>query len=209
LAADPASDTRARILDAAIAEFGLKGFAGARVDKIAELARANRQLIYYYFESKAGLYEATLTWLMTRTAQLDKTNPRQDFREFIEILSSPDPPNADWRRFWLWEALEQGDESILHEKQRHEVFARAVQRISQAQGQGLLDLEFDPEMLYLALLSISIIPHLVPQLTKLITGDRHQDPRYQERQAKFIDQLLQHLKPADPPSLPPAGDSST
>jgi len=55
-----AEATRQRILDAALAEFADKGLAGARIDVIAEVARSNKRMIYYYFESKEQLYIAVL-----------------------------------------------------------------------------------------------------------------------------------------------------
>jgi TetR/AcrR family transcriptional regulator len=52
--------TPKRILRAAIREFSAHGLHGARTDAIAELAGANKALLYYYFKSKKGLYEAAL-----------------------------------------------------------------------------------------------------------------------------------------------------
>jgi AcrR family transcriptional regulator len=52
--------TRTRILDAATTEFAEFGLAGARVDRLAERAGANKQLIYAYFGSKEALFDATL-----------------------------------------------------------------------------------------------------------------------------------------------------
>jgi len=48
------------ILDAALAEFAEHGLGGARMDRIAERAGLNKRLIYYYFESKEGLFLAVL-----------------------------------------------------------------------------------------------------------------------------------------------------
>lgn len=48
--------SRARILEAARAEFSAKGLGGARVNDIALRAGVNKQLIYYYFEDKERLY---------------------------------------------------------------------------------------------------------------------------------------------------------
>ncbi len=48
------------ILGAARGEFGEHGFAGARVDRIARRAGVNKQLIFYYFGSKQGLYRSVL-----------------------------------------------------------------------------------------------------------------------------------------------------
>jgi len=52
------ADSRDVILSAARAEFASHGFAGARVDRIAAVAGLNKQLIYYYFGSKAALHAA-------------------------------------------------------------------------------------------------------------------------------------------------------
>jgi TetR/AcrR family transcriptional regulator len=47
-------------LKAAVAEFAENGIAGARTDAIAQAARVNKALIYYYFEDKDALYDAVL-----------------------------------------------------------------------------------------------------------------------------------------------------
>jgi AcrR family transcriptional regulator len=52
--------TRQRILEAAAAEFAEHGLAGARVDRIAARANANKQLIYAYFGSKESLFDSVL-----------------------------------------------------------------------------------------------------------------------------------------------------
>ena len=56
-----AAATRARILDAAAAEFGQFGIAGARVDRIAENASANKAMLYRYFGSKDALFDAVFS----------------------------------------------------------------------------------------------------------------------------------------------------
>src|SRR5271170_1513239 len=55
---DRADQTRKAILRAAIREFSAHGLAGARTDAIAESAKVNKALLYYYFKSKSGLYAA-------------------------------------------------------------------------------------------------------------------------------------------------------
>ncbi|GAB1334005.1 TetR family transcriptional regulator [Streptomyces sp. E-15] len=52
--------TRARLLEAAFAEFAAHGIAGARVDRIAEAAGANKRLIYAYFGNKERLFDEVL-----------------------------------------------------------------------------------------------------------------------------------------------------
>ena len=52
--------TRKAILRAAIREFSEHGLAGARTEAIAESARVNKALLYYYFQDKETLYGAVL-----------------------------------------------------------------------------------------------------------------------------------------------------
>lgn len=52
-----------RLLTAALAEFAREGRAGARTEQIARRAGVNKQLIHYYYRTKAGLYQATLEYV--------------------------------------------------------------------------------------------------------------------------------------------------
>jgi AcrR family transcriptional regulator len=58
--------TRARILAAATREFARVGLGGARVDRIAELAGANKRMLYYYFGDKDHLFRAVLENIYAR-----------------------------------------------------------------------------------------------------------------------------------------------
>lgn len=64
--------TRARILEAAKAEFAKLGLAGARVEAIATRSKANKRMIYHYFGSKEELFVAVLedAYADIRTAEL-------------------------------------------------------------------------------------------------------------------------------------------
>jgi AcrR family transcriptional regulator len=52
--------TKSDILTVATQEFAEKGYLGARVDDIATLTRTTKRMIYYYYDSKEGLYRAAL-----------------------------------------------------------------------------------------------------------------------------------------------------
>ena len=54
------NDRALRILREARQEFARWGFAGARVERIARAAGVNKQLLFYYFHSKRGLFHAVL-----------------------------------------------------------------------------------------------------------------------------------------------------
>jgi len=49
------------ILAAARDEFAKRGFDGARVERIARRARVNKQLVFYYYHSKRGLFQAVVS----------------------------------------------------------------------------------------------------------------------------------------------------
>jgi TetR/AcrR family transcriptional regulator len=55
-----AEATQAKILDAAEEEFARYGLAGAKIDAIAARTGVVKAMIYYYFESKEGLYQAVM-----------------------------------------------------------------------------------------------------------------------------------------------------
>jgi len=56
------SNSRAlQIIAAAREEFARRGFDGARVDDIARGAGVNKQLLFYYYHSKRGLFHAVLS----------------------------------------------------------------------------------------------------------------------------------------------------
>ena len=55
-----AAATRQRILDSGEREFAARGFAGARLREIAEMAGVQPALIHHYFTDKQGLYRAVL-----------------------------------------------------------------------------------------------------------------------------------------------------
>ncbi len=65
------------ILEAAERIFGDEGLEGARTEAIAAAAGVNKALLYYYFQSKDGLYRAVLEGYLA------------DFnRQALEVLSS-------------------------------------------------------------------------------------------------------------------------
>ena len=82
--------TRRAILDAAIAEFSEKGFAGGRVDDIAARTATTKRMIYYYFGGKEQLYAAALEEMYggIRDAEsrldLDALPPETAMRRMVE-----------------------------------------------------------------------------------------------------------------------------
>jgi len=58
------ADTRHKILDVAEREFARNGFAGAHLQHIAQQVGVQKTALYYYYSSKAALYEAVLVRML-------------------------------------------------------------------------------------------------------------------------------------------------
>lgn len=71
-----------RILEAAIREFGMHGYAGARVGRIGVLASVSKAALYYHHESKEALYDAAASSCVERLLDM--------------VLPSFRRPNQDW-----------------------------------------------------------------------------------------------------------------
>ena len=52
--------TRQHILQVALRHFADRGYAGTSVQDIVDQAKVAKPMLYYYFESKAGLYQALI-----------------------------------------------------------------------------------------------------------------------------------------------------
>ncbi len=82
------AETRAAILAAAGRIFAQSGLAGARTDAIAAAAGVNKALLYYYFKSKEGLYEAVV-----------EDHFREFNRQALEALNAPGPARVVLLRY--------------------------------------------------------------------------------------------------------------
>lgn len=109
LPSDPSNPPRARILDAASAEFAALGFAGARVDAIAERAGVNKAMLYYHVGDKQALYTAVLLRNFDRVtarlaaAQAEGGGARERLERTVRALSDAVRDNPDHPRIVLRE----------------------------------------------------------------------------------------------------------
>ena len=67
-----ADRTRAEILAVATAEFADRGYAGARINEIADKTSTTKRMIYYYFGGKERLYIAVLEQAYSRIRSLEQ-----------------------------------------------------------------------------------------------------------------------------------------
>lgn len=100
-----ANNTKQKLLNAAMAEFSAYGAAGARVDRIAEAAGCNKQLIYAYFKSKAGLFAAVYEQ-MVEEAMIELDFDALDLPGYAARLVALFAEKKEVVRLLMWRRLE-------------------------------------------------------------------------------------------------------
>jgi len=107
--------TMADILEVATAEFAAKGLAGARIDEIAALTRTSKRMIYYYFESKEGLYIHVLEAAYARIRRiesdlhLENLEPERALRTLVAFTYDYQLANPDFIRLVMNENMHRGE----------------------------------------------------------------------------------------------------
>jgi AcrR family transcriptional regulator len=186
--------TRARILSAALEEFALHGFAGARVDAIAQRAAINKRMLYHYFGNKEHLFREVLRLKMAERQAWAETlsgDPAESLAFWFEAACR-DP---DWVRLLEWEALQNTGQRLIDEKNRRAATAHGLERIRQRQARGQISAELDPRHVMLTMRSLTMFPAAFPQLTRLIMGRPVSDPRFQKERAAFLRKFASAFQP--------------
>lgn len=142
-------NSKVLILSAARQEFGQRGYAGGRVDRIARRAGVNKQLIFYYFRSKAGLFRAVvesaaLDMATDPGATRSSGGPLDRLRALLEGTFSALAANADLLRATVVASeTEEGSRAPLTEQlARLGETIRAL--VTDAQGLGYVRDDVDP-----------------------------------------------------------------
>ncbi|MEZ0112946.1 TetR/AcrR family transcriptional regulator [Catenulispora sp. EB89] len=179
------AQTREKILDAAVAEFGAKGFAGARTAEIAARAGVNQQLIAYHFGGKQGLLdELRARWAAAQSAAGPAATLAESVRGYLDLtLDQP-----DWSRLVVWRAL--GDAADSPPDEQSERLRGAVERMRARQADGEVDADLDPAFALLLCYALTFAPIALPHFVRDITGLDPLSAEYRERCAAEIVKLL-------------------
>jgi AcrR family transcriptional regulator len=135
-----AEATKARLLTAATEEFAAHGVAGARVDRIAKAAAANKQLIYAYFASKDGLFDAVLAKHCGALAE-EVAFDAEDIPGYVGRLFDYAVDHPEVYRLVSWAALERPAALAAFER---ESYGAKLDAISGAQKARRVDSSFAP-----------------------------------------------------------------
>ena len=145
-----AEATRERILQAALAEFSAHGIAGARVDRIAQTAKCNKNLIYIYFEDKESLFTTVLRKHLLRVHDEYPFTP-DDLPAYAAKVFDFAMANPDLMRLMTWSALENAKASV----ERVKSLETKIVALTKAQNAGDVGTAFPPDFLLYAILSMA------------------------------------------------------
>jgi AcrR family transcriptional regulator len=207
---------RQRILDAAMAEFARHGLGGARIDRIAKAAGANKRMIYYHVGDKEALYLVILeaTYERIRVAErrlnLEALGPRAaiarllaftwqyyiDNPEFLALLNEENLHRARYLR------------KSRKVKDMHSPFVTLIADILQrGERSGDVRPGIDPVQLYISIAGLCYFYQSNSATLGTIFGrDLLEQGARDERLAHMTDLLIAAISPATSASLDKAPD---
>jgi len=194
------SETRERILQAALEAFSEQGFEGATTREIASRAGVNLGLIKYYFDNKQKLWRAAVDRAFEELGQalaeeFDANAPDDDPRRRTERLI---------RRYVRFVAVHPEFVRLMHEEgkrrgprmrwlvDRHvrPMFERLTHVFADAQARGLLPSTIDPiHWHYILAGSVGLIFHQAEECKRL-TGHDPAEEAMVEAHADAVVHLL-------------------
>jgi AcrR family transcriptional regulator len=161
---DPAR-TMANILEVATREFSDKGLAGARIDEIAAATRTSKRMIYYYFESKEGLYIAVLEEAYRRMRaieaelHLEDLPPEDALRRLVGFTVDYQLANPDFIRLVMTENIHRG-EFLARSRSIQKLNVPAIEGLRRVYERGVADGVFrvglDPIDLHMSISALSV-----------------------------------------------------
>lgn len=159
-----AEGTRRRIFDAATAEFAQHGLAGARVDRIAAAAKANKQAIYLYYGNKEKLFGVILRAKMEDISVSLPIDP-DAVAESVGQIFDWHREHPELVRLLLWEALEARDDPDECEQERRDGFRAKVLRFAGA-GTESVPLRATQDLLF-TIMGLVIWNFAVPKMCRI------------------------------------------
>lgn len=158
---------RRRILAAATREFARHGFAGARVDRIARLARINKQLLYYHIGDKAALYLAVLEGAYGRIRaaerglRLDALDPPAAIARLVAFTWQYFLDNPEFLALLGTENLQQARhvKRSARVREMHSPFVGMIRDVlARGEAAGHFRPGVDPVQLYISIAGLAYFP---------------------------------------------------
>ena len=155
---------RLRILEAAKQEFANHGLAGARVDRIAAKADANKRMLYYHVGNKEDLYLAVLEGAYEkiraeeRELDLEHLEPSEAIRRLIEFTWTYFLRNPEFLALLNTENLARARhlKRSTKVKSMHSPFVEMIRTVvNRGVASGDFQVAVDPVQLYISIAALA------------------------------------------------------
>ncbi|MER5540579.1 TetR family transcriptional regulator [Streptomyces mirabilis] len=183
-APDSGDTTRERILAAAMEEFARHGIAGARVDRIAKLARTSKERVYAYFRGKEALYAHVAARELTVIAEATQIDP-SDLPGYAGRLFDYFATRPDHHRLITWGRLELADAADTEDDPTRAVITRKLDQLRKAQQAGQLNPTWDPADVLALVNQIATTWAAQPELAEA-AAEHAKDPTSAARRAAVV-----------------------
>jgi AcrR family transcriptional regulator len=147
-------ETRRRLLAAATQEFAARGIAGARVDRIADVAGSNKAMIYNYFGSKDQLFDAVFNEQVVNAVN-DVPIDVDDLPGYAGRLFDYHHSHPEGLRLAIWYMLERGPDAVPEAVRKANLDKASA--ITDAQVDGRLPAHFAAEELLALVLGMAML----------------------------------------------------
>lgn len=192
------SGTEEQIFEAASRVFQRKGYAGARMQEIADEADINKSMLHYYYRNKDKLFQKVYQREVSRF-----------FPVIFEVLSSEDPldeklerlidtyydflnDNPKMAQFIIYEMNQNPDRfrSFIKEKGIHPP-AEFARQIEEAVDEGRMD-AVDPTQLLISIVALILFPYIARTMVEVFFEfDEKQFLKFlKERKPFLVDFIL-------------------
>jgi AcrR family transcriptional regulator len=199
--------TRRDILAAARDEFVEFGLDGARVDRIAERAGANKRMLYHYFGNKEALYARVLleAYRDIRAGEaelhLGELKPREAMERLVGFTFDHFRDTPWFMRLLATENIQRGAfvRRLPEIRELHSpLVAQIAEVLSAGEAEGIFRHGVDPVQLYITIAGVSYFyMSNIHTLSAIFALPLTDDKLMAARRAHAVDVVLGYLRPEE------------
>ncbi|MDH3265807.1 MAG: TetR/AcrR family transcriptional regulator [Gammaproteobacteria bacterium] len=201
-----ADATRRNIIVEALREFSEYGLSGARVDRIANKTHTSKRMMYYYFESKEGLYLEVLKESYRQLRELEANFHLEDLppmlalRKLVEGTVDYHASHSDFIRVIMTENIHKGNH-ISQLPELKDVNRKAIEIIAdicqRGTAEGIFRSDLEPVKLHENISALAFFNVSNRYTFGFLFDQDFTDPRtHAARRAQIVDTITRYVRAA-------------
>ena len=189
-------DTRSKLLEAAVVQFGKFGFAGTSVRKIADDAGVNHGSIKYHYSGKDELWRAAVAYLyslLEKSVHQDEHDwknmtPREQIINSVTNYIRFSAKHPELSRIVFFETMHESERlEWLTENYIRPYTSRAIARVALAQEQGVYPDDMSPmHQHYINIAAAKNIFLMAPEISRAFDVDVFDEDQIEQHIAAVL-----------------------